>query len=262
MTHVSLSDLFQKPASGAQVMTVTINVLYNFGGAENPEGPLYFDAAGDIFVETDPSSSNLYGSIVELENTTYAGTTLVKFDGADGDTPVGGVIMDAQGNLIGATIAGGIDDPVEDGNGTVFEIQNPTSTTPTITTLVNFSDSTVSAALGDHPLSGLISDAKGDLFGATSAGGPQGGGTVFEISDTGGVYGTAAAIASFSGNGNTTGPIGNLTMDVAGDLFGTTYGANGIGTVFEIVDSGGVYASSPTTLAAFTATDGQYLHAV
>jgi Hint domain len=49
-----------------------------------------------------------------------------------------------------------------------------------------------------------------------------------------------------------------LTIDAAGDLFGTTPsgGANGDGTVFEIIKTSGTYATSPTTLLNFNGTDG------
>jgi len=53
-------------------------------------------------------------------------------------------------------------------------------------------------------------------------------------------------------------PQGGLSADAAGDLFGTTNagGANGDGTVFEVAKSGNGYASTPTTLVSFDATDG------
>ena len=53
--------------------------------------------------------------------------------------------------------------------------------------------------------------------------------------------------------------IGTLTIDPNGDIFGTTIsgGANDDGTVFEIVKTASGYASSPITLASFSAVDGQ-----
>jgi uncharacterized repeat protein (TIGR03803 family) len=60
-------------------------------------------------------------------------------------------------------------------------------------------------------------------------------------------------LVSFNG-GNGNSPYGGLIADSNGDLFGTTQagGANGDGTVFEIVNTGTVaapiYASTPTTL--------------
>jgi uncharacterized repeat protein (TIGR03803 family) len=55
-------------------------------------------------------------------------------------------------------------------------------------------------------------------------------------------------------------PFANLIADARGNLFGTTYsgGEYGYGTVFEIVNNSGVYASTPITLASFNGSNGQY----
>jgi hypothetical protein len=53
-------------------------------------------------------------------------------------------------------------------------------------------------------------------------------------------------------------PSGALIMNAAGDLFGMTTdgGADGLGEVFEITDTNGSYASTPTVLSSFTGADG------
>ena len=67
-------------------------------------------------------------------------------------------------------------------------------------------------------------------------------------------------LVSFN-SANGQGPEAGLIADANGDLFGTTYvgGANGDGTVFEIVNTGTlaapVYASVPTTLVSFNSSD-------
>jgi uncharacterized repeat protein (TIGR03803 family)/VCBS repeat-containing protein len=213
---------------------------------------------------------NGYGTVFEIAKTAtgYASTptTLVSFNGPpigpDGSYPFGTLIADAKGNLFGTTISGGAYS-----FGTVFEIAKTATgyaSTPTI--LVNFNGTN-----GDEPLSGLIADANGDLFGTTVYGGEAysnalslGYGTVFEIAKTAtGYSSTPTTLVSFNDtNGNR--PVGNLTADAAGDLFGTTiYGGTysgpdgaGYGTVFEIVKTATGYASTPTTLANFNGTDG------
>jgi uncharacterized repeat protein (TIGR03803 family) len=54
-------------------------------------------------------------------------------------------------------------------------------------------------------------------------------------------------------------PFSGLLTDAAGDLFGTTHegGANGDGTVFEIAKTGGIYATTPTTLVSFNGANGE-----
>ncbi len=106
----------------------------------------------------------------------------------------------------------------------------------------------------------MTADAAGNLFGTTYAGGVNGGhGTVFEIAKTGGSYGSATTLVSFTG-ADGWGPWAPLIIDAAGNIFGTTYqgGPKSSGTVFEIVKTAGGYASSPTTLVDFTVLNGSY----
>ena len=179
-------------------------------------------------------------------------TTLVNFNGTNGFSPWAGLIADDHGNLFGTTIYGGVNNL-----GTVFEIVKTAhgyASTPTILASFNGTD-------GAYPWAGLIADARGDLFGTTSAGGAwfgntttglgaNGGGTVFEIAKTAtGCYAsTPTTLFSFSGDANGANPFGSLIADARGDLFGTTIqrGANGGGTVFEITNSGFITHKTPS----------------
>ena len=178
-------------------------------------------------------------------------TALVVFTGADGAYPSGGLIADAAGDLFGATGGDGTNN-----DGTVFEIaktQDGYASTPT--TLVDFTGDN-----GSIPNGGLVFDAAGDLFGTTFEGGASGRGTVFEIAKTqGGYAGAPTTLVSFAGADGEY-PTGELLTDAAGDLFGTTSdgGGGNFGTVFEIANTGGGYASAPTTLVSFTGADGKY----
>ncbi len=60
---------------------------------------------------------------------------------------------------------------------------------------------------------------------------------------------TIASFPTSSGGGTT--PDGQLFIDSSGDLVGATVqgGANGIGTTYEIVKTGGGFATTPTFLA-------------
>ena len=60
---------------------------------------------------------------------------------------------------------------------------------------------------------------------------------------------------SFTGGSDGATPICSLIADANGDLFGTTRdGANGVGTVFELVKSGSTYTLN--TLVTFTGNNG------
>jgi uncharacterized repeat protein (TIGR03803 family) len=103
-------------------------------------------------------------------------STLVSFNGADGNFSLGNLIVDANGDLLGTTNGGGAA-----GDGTVFEIaKTSTGYSSAPATLVSFN-----GADGANSNAGLIADANGDLFGTTSGGGAIGDGTVFEIKNAG-----------------------------------------------------------------------------
>ncbi|HZK79912.1 MAG TPA: choice-of-anchor tandem repeat GloVer-containing protein, partial [Humisphaera sp.] len=108
---------------------------------------------------------------------------------------------------------------------------------------------------GANPISDLIADGSGDLFGTTTSGGANGDGTVFEIAKG---SGTIVTLASFDGF-DAANPTAGVVMDSAGNLFGTasTGGDDGYGTVFEIVSGSGVI----TTLASFDGYNGDAPHA-
>src|SRR5262249_32275419 len=115
----------------------------------------------------------------------------------------------------------------------------------TITTLAAFNGGN-----GADPDAGLIEDSRGNLFGTTSAGGPNGHGTVFEVAAG---SGSITTLASFNGaNGSTPGA--GLIEDSRGNLFGTTFGGgtSGDGTVFEVMAGSGTI----TTLASFNGANG------
>jgi uncharacterized repeat protein (TIGR03803 family) len=234
------------------------SMLYSFGGVEdicdgissgasprNPASPasvilgscpglgdLTYDQAGNIY-GTIPCC---YGSVYHL---TPSGTATALYDfngGDDGYSPQAGVIFDHAGNLYGTTVEGGTG-----GCGTVYELSNNGSGW-TKTILYNFQ---CSSSEGWFPYGGLIFDAAGNLYGTTNYGGPGGGGTVYELSPAGGGNWTYHLLYSLPYNStfdfSLYGPTGSLTMDSAGNLYGTTVldGAFGGGNVFKLTPSNG-----------------------
>jgi uncharacterized repeat protein (TIGR03803 family) len=105
-----------------------------------------------------------------------------------------------------------------------------------------------------NPNSGLIFDSLGNLYGTTYVGGAGSGGTVFELTPSGGKW-IFAPVYNFTGPG---GPRSSLTMDAAGNLYGTTWadGAYGNGSVFKLTASSGGW--NYTSLHDFTGgSDGE-----
>jgi uncharacterized repeat protein (TIGR03803 family) len=211
--------------------------LFVFDGTDgaNPEGSLITDGNGDFFGTTSADGANGYGTVFELVGNGggYTLNTLVSFNATDGGTPQGSLIADANGDLFGTTLGGGAHS-----NGTVFELVNNGGGAYTLNTLISFDYSD-----GAYPSGSLIMDAAGNLFGTTKDGGTSGDGTVFElVNDGGGAYAlnTLVNFTGVSGANPGQEPDGSLTVDAAGDLFGTTFigGADNEGTAFEITDSG------------------------
>lgn len=100
--------------------TWTEKVLYTFtdGTDGGHPGGLVLDEAGNLYGVT--SGHRTFGSVFELSPNGSSWTFTVLYDftgGADGGSPAGSLVRDANGNLYGTTTYGGAS-----GLGTVFEI--------------------------------------------------------------------------------------------------------------------------------------------
>ncbi len=149
-------------------------VLHKFVDTSNAIilGALTVDAEGNIY-GTAPENNVLSHGIIFKRTPAGKVTTLFRFNGTDGSlqndqSGPGALVLDAAGNLWGATPAGG-----SHGQGTVFKL----SPAGVLTTLHNFGDS---ADDGKIP-NGIILDNSGNLFGTTYSGGANNLGTVFKI---------------------------------------------------------------------------------
>jgi uncharacterized repeat protein (TIGR03803 family) len=90
--------------------------------------------------------------------------------------------------------------------------------------------------VGGSLFSGLTLDAKGNLYGATAAGGPRNESRIFELRRSSGGKWALSVVLNFYGPTDGCGPNGGLIFDTAGDMYGTTSGCgtNGFGTIFEL----------------------------
>ena len=223
-------------------------VIYGFSGGADGDMPNYgaliFDQAGNIYGTTSGGGSG-NGVVYEMmgSGVTWTERAIYAFSGTpDGATPLGGVVLDTAGNLYGTTTAGGAS-----GNGAVYEL-SPSGSGWTERVLYSFTGGND----GSYPTAGLVVDASGNLYGSTNAGGTGGGGTVFELSPSGGGW-TYSLLHSFTGGAN-CGPWSPLAMS-GGNLYGDTVcdGANSAGSVFELSPSGNGWTYS--SLYDFTGGD-------
>ncbi len=225
--------------SGPDHMRFATLVRFDSRNGTNPTSALTLDAYDDLYGTTQTGGAAGTGTAFMLASQDPRKlTTLASFAGAQGANPVGGLTLYAPGqfhvpgspyftgNLFGTTNAGGAS-----GDGTVYELPSPAHDQPV--TLVSF----VSATSGARPSATLVADSAGHLFGTTLTGGPGGAGTVFELSGIN--HQKLTTIVAFSGP-NGANPFGGLTLDSAGNLYGTTqYGGPGYGgTIFELAGPG------------------------
>ena len=208
--------VFQLTPSG------TLNVLYSFTGGSDgalPWAGMIADTAGNLYGTTYGGGASGQGTVFQLDPSGTL-TVLYSFTGGNDASPWSGLIADAAGNLYGTTEGG-------DGPGEVFQL------TPSgiLNVLHNFTGRD-----GAIPHSGLIFDAAGNLYGTTHNGGTSGYGTVFQLDPSG----TLTVLHSFTEGRDGAYPEAGVIADMAGNLYGTTYGggASGQGTVFQLDPSG------------------------
>ena len=229
----------------------TETVLYRFSGGSDggvPFSPVVFDQAGNLYGTAYVGGSHNRGTVYKLTPSGggWVESVLHNFGGGnDGVYPEAGVTLDSGGNVYGTTYYGG-----SGIYGTVFQL-TPSGSGWTENVLYNFQGRD---DVGCCPAAGLIFDASGNLYGATSGGGLRDGGAVFELEPAGGTW-TLTVLYGLQGNG--TGPVNDLVMDASGSLYGTAYtdGAYLFGSVFKLTPSQGGWTY--TDLHDFTGgTDG------
>ena len=247
------------------------SILHNFSGTSAaPAAGLVSDAAGNFYGVTGtgtPACMTECGSVFKLSpnGMGWSFEVLHIFTGGnDGSLPQVPVTLDAEGNVYGTTTAGGGSCPLQgsEGCGIVFKLSQNGSGGWSETVLHRFSKTSDGAI----PLSNLIFDASGNLYGTTEFSGatracPQGCGTIYKLSPSGSSW-SFSVIHTFNSTGGSFGGI--IFFDSEGTMFGTTGGGgtvnalcgSGCGVVFKLVPSGSSWTE--TVLYKFTGgSDGQ-----
>lgn len=254
--------------------TWTVHTLYTFCSKDNcsdglnPSGPLtYMGAATGAAYD---GISPLYGTtsftfsvpstVFELTRGENGWNEAVIATFAVNAAAGFGVVADASGNLYGVSNVDGAYN-----QGTIFELSlNAGSWTKTV--LYDFCK-LPGCADGGTPSGPLLMDASGDLYGTVAEGGTGtacgsgvGCGGVFKLVPKGN-QSQYTLLYSFCLTDCADGryPKGGVTMDEAGNLFGTTEGdgVSGLGTVFEL---SGTHLQTLYTFCAEppNCTDGEY----
>jgi hypothetical protein len=218
-------------------------IIYRFAPTPAPgnpfPGPMVFDQAGNLYGYASQGAYS-FGAVYELSPGSGSWTETSLFNWPDGGAE-SGVVFGADGNLYGPNDA--------EGYGGVYQMTRSGSGW-TVRQLFSILDV---EADGFETDGGVVLDNAGNVYGSTTGYGPNGGGTIFELSA--GTW-NFNLLYGFSGNG---GPEESLSMDAAGNIYGTTNadGAHNKGNVFKLSPSanGWIY----TDLYDFTGgSDGGY----
>jgi uncharacterized repeat protein (TIGR03803 family) len=198
-------------------------VLHSFaGGSTDGAYPyltsLLMDAKGNLYGDTYQGGTANNGTVYELSNKGKM-TVLHSFAGGktDGCAPTGSLVRDSTGHLYGTAETCGASTA-----GIVWKV----SMKGAETILHTFTG----GADGGLPYSGVIVDAKGNLYGDTDAGASLYG-TVYKLDK----QGKLTVLHTFTGSDGEEAR-GGLMRDSDGTLYGTTVvgGTDGYGTVWKL----------------------------
>lgn len=219
--------------------------LASFDGDKGPTNngatpyTLAIDPQGNLIGTASGWGANRGGTVYQYTPGSSTIQTRVDLELETGFYGHGDLVVDAQGNLFGTITSGGAN-----GKGGIFELPAGSNA---ITFLLSFDGTN-----GSYPAGGLIADAQGNFYGTTTYGGTYDRGTVFKFTPG---SNTLTTLATFDiANGSL--PVGSLTIDAQGNLYGTTQngGLNDAGTVFRIAAG----SNTLTTLWTFDEPEGSY----
>jgi len=254
---VSCGTVFGLSPSGG---SWTLTLLHSFAGSDGsaPWAGLTPDSSGNLYGTATGGGNGGAGTVFELSfsggSWTFSTLYALANSGRDGEFPQSDLVIDGAGNLYGAAQQGGSPkSSCSNYCGTVFEL-SPSGGTWKFSLLHAF----MGAKYGDGglPWGALFLDSAGNLYGTTFEGGKtcnSCSGTVFKLLRVAGKW-KEQILHRFSGLGGQS-PVGGVTKDKAGNLYGTTwYGGTSCGncgTVFRLTPALNGYWKF-TSLHSFT----------
>jgi uncharacterized repeat protein (TIGR03803 family) len=252
-------------AGGVSTQTILHSFNNNSSDGCQPYAGLALDSAGNLYGTTRLGGSQNEGTAFELSLVGGVWTEKVLHSfgskSGDGTFPYSNPILDSAGNVYGTTQQGG-----SYRSGTVFELTHSASGWAE-KVLHSFNPG---AGDGYNPYAGLVFDSVGNLYGTTYACNCSYNnlGTVFELKHAASGGWSERVLHSFVENGvDGTYPYAGLTIDSAGNLYGTTAKGgtgttncgDGCGTVFKLTHlTGGTWKETILHNFAEDATDGGF----
>jgi len=220
-----------RESSGAWKFRVIHTFTGGPDGGGGSAGRVLFDNAGNLYGVCTVGGKNGLGTVYRMfrSNGQWQFQTLYAFQGSpDGALPYGGVAIDGSGNLYGTTYYAGAHD-----FGTVYQL-TPANGHWTERVLYSFKG----GSDGDSPISTLVSDVHGNLYGTTSDGGAAacGCGTIFKVSPTSTGGWTETVIYRFPGTPNPGFAYNGMIRDAEGNFYGATVhgGTTNDGAIYKL----------------------------
>lgn len=209
----------------------TFHVIHTFtGGVDGgggSAGRLLIDGGDNIYGVCTVGGVNGFGTVYIAYSASgqWQLRTLYAFkDQPDGALPYSGLSFDNFGNLYGTTYYAGANDV-----GTVYKLKRDSWTE---TVLYSFKGGTD----GADPISGLVFDASGNMYGTTSAGGASCScGVIFKMTRAATGGWSESVVYRFPGAPQAGTAYNGLVGDTAGNFYGTTVngGSANDGAVYE-----------------------------
>jgi len=265
--------------------TSTYNKLkdFDYTNGSYAYGSLVQAADGKLYGMTNYGGTNGRGVIFSLDPTTNIYGKLKDFDGTNGGSPQGSLVITADGKFYGMAAGGSNNfgvifyfDPgtatytkvkefdnrslngiMRASNGKLYGMTNNGGTSgagvifsfdPTTNTYSKLKD--FDYTNGGYPYSSLVQASDGKLYGMTTNGGTSGYGVIFSFDPATSTYNK---LKDFDGtNGGNS--FGSLVKGVDSKLYGMTYsgGANSAGVIFSFDPTTNIY----TKLKDFDGTNG------
>lgn len=210
----------------------TEEVLYSFGTGSDGNTPVAgvtFDTSDNLYGTTSLGGMYGFGTVFELSPSSSGWTEniLHHFEmGSDGGVPYAGLVLSGTSTFYGAATEGG--GPSQSGGGTIFELTH-TSSGWTFNVLYGLLGWGVSGSFRN------VLVVANKIYASTHCDGPDGSGTVYELTPSGSTW-TYNQLHVFTGGNDGLYSVSNLVADKLGNLYGVTLegGGNGLGNVFKV----------------------------
>jgi uncharacterized repeat protein (TIGR03803 family) len=202
----------------------TVSKVYQFDVTHgfSPIAPPTQGVDGYLYIPVSEGGTLYCGTILKLSTAGVINETYDFPCGPGGSFPIGPLVQASNGNFYSTTQDGGTN-----GEGTIYQV----TTGLAVTVLHSFG-----ATFGDgtFPSAGLLLATDGNYYGATSDGGAEGDGTLFNTSTSG----TYTSLYSFNNTANLTqmSPLAPPVQATNGLLYGMTEfgGPGNDGTIYSL----------------------------